>query len=74
MKFKELGLEWFSNPPYSPLIHPCDYFLFPKLKKRFGERIFGSKVEVVALTIAYFEDHYKSYNLKRTKCIELKRD
>jgi len=29
-----------NNPPYSPDISPCDYFLFPKLKLQLKGRLF----------------------------------
>ena len=31
----ENNVEQYENPPYSPDLRPCDFFLFPKLKKQF---------------------------------------
>ena len=31
-----------SHPPYSPDLAPCDFFLFPKIKKELGGRSFSS--------------------------------
>ncbi|GBP74482.1 Mariner Mos1 transposase [Eumeta japonica] len=59
---------------------PCDYYLFPNLKKWLGGKRFESNEEVINETNAYFESLEKTYYLegikkleKRwTKCIELK--
>ncbi|KAG5320103.1 SETMR methyltransferase, partial [Acromyrmex heyeri] len=32
-KFNEFRYELFPHPAYSPDLAPCDYFLFPNLKK-----------------------------------------
>jgi len=32
-KLVELGYELLPHPPYSPDLAPCDFFLFPNLKK-----------------------------------------
>jgi len=37
-KFNEFRYELFPHPAYSPA--PCDYFLFPNLKKWFGGKRF----------------------------------
>lgn len=81
-KIHELGYELLPHPAYSPDLAPCDYFLFPNLKKWLGGKRFGSNEEVITETNAYFESLEKSYYLegikkleKRwTKCIELKGD
>jgi len=39
-KLVELGYELLPDPPYSPDLDPCDFFLFPNLKKHF---CFGSE-------------------------------
>jgi len=74
-KFNEL----FPHPAYST---PCDYFLFPNLKKWFGGKRFTTREQLIAETEAYFEGLDKSYysdGLKKLenrwiKCIELKGD
>jgi len=61
---------------------PCDFFLFPNLKKSLVGQKFASNEEVVAATEAYFaylEKKYFSDGLKKlehrwVKCIELKGD
>lgn len=81
-KFKELRYELLPHPPYSPDLAPCDYFLFPNLKKWLGGKRFGSNDEVINETNAYFDDLPKSHFLegigkleKRwNKCVELKGD
>lgn len=81
-KIHELGYELLPHPAYSPDLAPCDYFLFPNLKKWLGGKRFGSNEEVISETNTYFEDLEKTFFLngikmleKRwTKCIELKGD
>ena len=78
----ELGYELLPHPPYSPDLAPCDFFLFPNLKKSLAGQKFQSNEEVIAATEAYFADLEKTYfseGLKKlehrwVKCIELKGD
>ena len=81
-KFQELRYELPPQMPYCADLAPCDYFLFPNLKKWLGGKRFYSNNEIMSQTNTYFEDLEKSYFLegiqkleKRwTKCIELKGD
>ena len=81
-KLVELGYELLPHPPYSPDLAPCDFFLFPNLKKSLAGQKFESNEEVIAATEAYFADLQKtrfSDGLKKlehhwVKCIELKGD
>ena len=41
-KIHELSYELLPHPPYSPDLSPCDYFLFPNLKKWLGGKRFDS--------------------------------
>jgi len=78
----ELRYELLPHPPYSPDLAPCDFFLFPNMKKWLGGKRFTSNEEVIDQTEAYFEEFNKSYfldGLKKlehrwTKCIELRGD
>lgn len=81
-KLVELRYELLPHPPYSPDLAPCDFFLFPNMKKWLGGKRFTSNEEVIAVTETYFAEFDKSYfldGLKKleyrwTKCIELKGD
>lgn len=81
-KLKQLHYELLPHPPYSPDLAPCDFFLFPNLKKWLGGKKFSSNEEVIAATEAYFHDFPKSYFLdgllklehRWNKCIELEGD
>jgi len=42
-------------PAYSPDLAPCDYFLFPNLKKWFGGKRFTTREQLIAETKTYFE-------------------
>jgi len=78
-KLVELGYKLLHHPPYSPDLTPCDFFLFPNLKKSLAGQNFASNEEIVAATQAYFADLEKTYfldGLKKlehhwVKCIEL---
>lgn len=81
-KLVELRYEVLPHPPYSPDLAPCDFFLFPNMKKWLGGKRFASNEEVIAETEAYFAEFEKSYYLdglkklehRWIKCIELQGD
>ena len=81
-KLVELRYELLPHPSYSPDLAPCDFFLFPNMKKWLDRKRFTSNEEVIDQTEAYFEEFDKSYfldGLKKlehrwTKCIELRGD
>ncbi|EGI63733.1 FLJ37770-like protein, partial [Acromyrmex echinatior] len=60
-KFNEFRYELLPHPAYSPDLAPCDYFLFPNLKKWFGGKRFTTREQLIAETEAYFEGLDKSY-------------
>ena len=82
MKLIELRYELLPHPTYSPDLVPCDFFLFPNMKKWLGGKRFTSNEEAIAATEAYFANFDKPYFLDGlekleyhwTKCIELKGD
>jgi len=41
-KLVEFGYELLPNPPYSPDLAPCDFFLFPNWKKSLAGQKFAS--------------------------------
>lgn len=81
-KLVELHYELLPHPPYSPDLAPCDFFLFPNLKRSLAGQKYGSNEEVIAAAEEYFAGQQKSYyteGLKKLqhrweKCIELKGD
>ncbi|KAJ8705419.1 hypothetical protein PYW08_012465 [Mythimna loreyi] len=80
-KLVELRYELLPHPPYSPDLAPCDFFLFPNLKKSLAGNRYGSN-NVIAATEAYFAEFDKKYfsdGLKKLEhrwalCIVLKGD
>ena len=38
-----MGIKTFPQPPYSPALAPCDFWLFPKLK----EKLRGCRYETI---------------------------
>ena len=71
-----------SSSPYSPVMAPSDFYLFPKLKSNIRGTQFGSKEGIIAAVNDYLEDQEKSFYLEGiskleqrwTKCIALKGD
>jgi len=70
VKLIELRYELLPHPPYSPDLAPCDFFLFPNLKKSLAGQKFRSKEEVIATTETYFADLPKTYFLDGLKKLE----
>ncbi|KAG5326836.1 SETMR methyltransferase, partial [Acromyrmex heyeri] len=48
VKFNEFRYELFPYPAYSLDLAPCDYFLFPNLKKWFGGKRFTTREQLIA--------------------------
>jgi len=47
-KLAYLGFQCLDHPPYSPVLAPSDYHLFPGLKKTIGRSLFSSDAEFIA--------------------------
>jgi len=79
-KFNEFSYELLPHPAHLSDLVPCDYFLFPNLKKWFEGKRFTIREQLIAETKTYFEGLDKSYysdGLKKNhwiKYIELKGD
>ena len=58
--FKEEKVVQLSHPPYSPDLSPCDFFLFPLLKKTLFGRRYESR-SALGRAI-YHIKHYPSNN------------
>lgn len=54
-KIHELGFEVLPHPPYSPDLAPCDFHLFPDLKKWLGGKRFIDNSEVIVAVNGYFD-------------------
>ncbi|KAG5344583.1 SETMR methyltransferase, partial [Acromyrmex charruanus] len=68
VKFNEIRYELLPHLTFARLV-PCDYFLFPNLKK-FGGKRFITREQLIAETKAYVEGLDKSYysdGLKKLK-------
>jgi hypothetical protein len=63
----ELSCKLLSHLPYSPDLAPCDFFLFPKMKKLLGEKRFASNEEVITETEAYLAEFNLSYFLEERR-------
>ena len=60
-KLVELRYELLPHSPYSPDLTPCDFFLFPNMKKWLGGKRFTSNEEVIAATEVYSAKFDKPY-------------
>jgi len=69
-KLVELRYELLSHPLYSPDLAPCDFYLFPNMKKWLGAKHFASNEEVIAETEAYFKEFDQSYFLNGIKMLK----
>ncbi|UYV77811.1 hypothetical protein LAZ67_15002401 [Cordylochernes scorpioides] len=56
-----------DNPKRSPDLAPCDFCLFPNMKKCSAGKIFCSNKEVIAETEVYFRDLENFYFLEVLK-------
>ncbi|XP_012057343.1 PREDICTED: histone-lysine N-methyltransferase SETMAR-like [Atta cephalotes] len=68
-KFNEFRYELLPQP-YLPNLVPCDYFLFPNLKKWFEGKRFTTREQLIAETEVYFEGFDKSYYSDGLKKLE----
>lgn len=64
---KEQRITALPHPPYSPDLAPCDFFLFPRIKKELGGKRFESVEELKRAVKAIANDISKE---DYTKCFE----
>jgi hypothetical protein len=65
------------NPPYSPDLAPCDFFLFPQMKKVLKRKQFADVEEVKkkttealkGITLQEFQDCFKKWKTRLDQCI-----
>ena len=70
---RQSGLEMIENPPYSPDLAPCDFWLFPNLKRHLKGRLFESESELIAAFLEAVEcipvsSHSKLFNMWLHRC------
>jgi len=66
------------QPPYSPDLRPCDFFLFPRIKIHLKGRHFGileniqSSVtdELKAIPVTEFQNCYKQWKHRLQRCVD----
>ena len=72
------GLNLLGHPPYSPDLAPCDFFLFPKVKKEMRGQRFDSGDAAVdhylhlvnSLDKSDWQDCFKQWFQRMNKCID----
>ena len=70
-------LETIPQPPYSPDLNPCDFFLFPKLKNVLKGRHFGTVENIQkivtdmlrAIPVEAFQRFYQDWEQRLRRCI-----
>jgi len=76
-KLRELRYKLVAHPPYSPDLVPCDFFLFPKLKKELSEKKICSEVMDAAdrffyeQEVPFFSNGMKALEHRWEKCVSL---
>lgn len=76
---KDSGVQLVTHPPYSPDLAPCDFFLFPTVKKMMRGKRFSSADAAVTEFQRIFEDLsenefsecFKKWFQRMHKCISL---
>jgi len=69
-KYNEFRYELLPHPTYSSNLAPCDYFLFPNLKKWFRGKRFIIREQFIAETKAYFEELVQIILFERLEKVE----
>lgn len=79
---KKNKLKLLEHPPYSPDLAPCDFWLFPKLKRHLRGFKFESEEEIIQEVISFLEaikreeyfDVFKMWKDRMKRCIEFEGD
>lgn len=74
------GVQTLSHPPYSPDLAPCDFFLFPEVKKQLRGQRFESQEDAVRefvravndVTKETYSDVFRKWFNRMDKCIQAK--
>ena len=74
----ENHVEQYENAAYSPDLSPCDFFLFPKLKKQLRSIRFNDDSEMLtaleqaidSLTKEDFKNCFEDWFIRMYKCID----
>jgi len=72
------NISWPPQPPYSPDIAPCDFFLFPQLKNTMNVRRFDYVEDIQAnatrhlwaITKSDYERCFRQWQERWKKCIQ----
>jgi histone-lysine N-methyltransferase SETMAR len=73
----EKQIAFLPHPPYSPDLAPCDFFMFPKIKKNFKGHHFGTLTNVQTaatqalntLTVEDFQGCYEEWKNRCKRCV-----
>jgi transposase len=78
-KIKELGFILVPQPPYSPDLAPCDFFLFGYLKRHLEGKHFTREDQVIAVVMEVsdkiplqtFQNAMDDWQYRLRRCIQL---
>jgi transposase len=81
-KIEELGFILVPQPPYSPDLAPCDFFLFGSLKQRLEGKHFTREDQVIAavrevfdkIPLQTFQNMMDDWQYGLRRCIQLGRE
>jgi len=73
----EKSIPVVPQPPNSPDLSPCDFFLFPWLKNRLKRRHFGTldniqksiTDELKGMPVEAFQHHYEQWKQRLCRCV-----
>jgi len=71
------GIPVVPQPPYSPDLSPCDFFLFPKLKFNLKGRHFGTVKNIEkavtdqlkAIPVSDYQRSYEEWEQRLRRCV-----
>lgn len=75
---EDSGVQLLPHPPYSPDLAPCDFWLFPKIKKAISGRPF-SRIQDLAravhselrnIPLSEYAQCFRSWKMRMQRCIE----
>ena len=79
---KDIEMQTLNHPPYSPVLSPCDFWLFSKLKSHLSGKEFTSRMEIGSAIHKYlksipqteYKNTFRCWLDRLKECIRVKGD
>ncbi|CAG8857266.1 38565_t:CDS:2, partial [Gigaspora margarita] len=69
---KKERVKILPHPSYSPDLVPCDFFLFPRIKKELAEKVLMSVQAIVdSIPKEEYQKSFQSWKYQLRKCIKV---